>query len=136
MMDSVKGLLAIVWGLEHNGFGRGKNLSEQEANDMKSQIEELHSKQKISDWTKINLVRVIKYCNDIMEQLDNFRCFWCCRTTMRELLQGCDRILQFVVPIVCSFSAQIVTHPTIGCFNFFKSSWLNYYPVTHGRGGI
>jgi len=70
--ERVKELLAIVWGLEHNGFGRGKNLSEQEANDMKSQIEELHTKQKIGNWTKISLVRVIEYCNDIMEQLDNY----------------------------------------------------------------
>ena len=70
--DIVKDLLAIVWGLEHNGFGRGKNLSEDEAKDMKSQIEELHAKQKIDDWTKVNRGRVISYCKNILNELENY----------------------------------------------------------------
>ncbi|MFB2970763.1 GTPase [Aerosakkonema sp. BLCC-F183] len=70
--DSVKNLLAIVWGLEHNGFGRGKNLSEDEAKDMKSQIEELHAKQKIDDWTKVNRGIVINYCKNILNDLENY----------------------------------------------------------------
>lgn len=70
--DCVKELLAIVWGLEHNGFGRGKNLSEQEAKDMKSQIEELHAKQKIDDWTKVNRGRLINYCKNILNELENY----------------------------------------------------------------
>jgi len=70
--DVVKDLLAIVWGLEHNGFGRGKNLSKDEAEDMKSQIEELHDQQKIDDWTRINRGRVINYCQNILDELENY----------------------------------------------------------------
>ena len=70
--DVVTMLLAIVWGLEHNCFGRNKNLSEDKARDMKSQIEELHAKHKIDDWTKVNPVRVINYCKDILNELENY----------------------------------------------------------------
>ncbi len=70
--DNVKKLLAIVWGLEHNGFGRGKDLSEEEAKNMKSQIEELSAKQKIDDWTKVNRRIIIKYCQDILTELENY----------------------------------------------------------------
>ncbi|MEP0854829.1 GTPase domain-containing protein [Trichocoleus sp. DQ-U1] len=70
--DVVKDLLAIVWGLEHNGFGRGKNLSEDEAKAMKSQIKELHAQQKIDDWTKVNRGRVINYCKDNLKELENY----------------------------------------------------------------
>ncbi|MFB2934872.1 hypothetical protein ACE1B6_06300 [Aerosakkonemataceae cyanobacterium BLCC-F154] len=70
--DTVKGLLAIVWGLEHNGFGRGKDLSEDEAKNMKSQVEELHAKQKIDDWNKVNRGRVINYCKEILNDLENY----------------------------------------------------------------
>lgn len=77
--DVVKHLLAIVWGLEHNCFGRDKNLSEDEARAMKSQIEELDAKlqeldakHKIDDWTKVSPVRVINYCKDILNELENY----------------------------------------------------------------
>jgi len=47
-------------------------LSKDEAEDMKSQIEELHDQQKIDDWTRINRGRVINYCQNILDELENY----------------------------------------------------------------
>jgi roadblock/LC7 domain-containing protein len=69
--DIIKECLAIAWGLEHNGFGRGKSLSTDEAKEMKSQIGALFAKQKIDDWTKVNQGKVMNYCKNTLQELEN-----------------------------------------------------------------
>jgi GTPase Era involved in 16S rRNA processing len=68
--DIVKELLAIVWGLEHNCFGRCKSLSTDETKEIKSQIEALFAKQNIDDWRKVNQVNVINFCKNILDELE------------------------------------------------------------------
>ena len=66
----IKQCLAIAWGFDHNGFGRGKTLSTKEAKEIKTQIDHLFAQEKIDDWTKINQMKVINYCQNILQELD------------------------------------------------------------------
>jgi signal recognition particle receptor subunit beta len=74
--DIVKELLAIVWGLDHNGFGRGRSLSREEVEKIKIQIDALFAQQNfaqqnIDDWTKVNQVNVINFCQNLLDELEN-----------------------------------------------------------------
>lgn len=70
--NMIKVCLATAWGLEHNGFGRGKSLSTDETKEMESQISKLFTKQKIDDWTKVNQVNVINFCKNILDELEQY----------------------------------------------------------------
>ncbi|NJL91496.1 MAG: hypothetical protein HC916_18230 [Coleofasciculaceae cyanobacterium SM2_1_6] len=68
----VKDSLAFVWGLEHKGFGRDRDLTEDEIKDMKNLVDELRTESSNYDWTNIDRRKVIDYCKNILEKLKDY----------------------------------------------------------------
>ncbi|MBE9183179.1 glycine zipper family protein [Microcoleus sp. LEGE 07076] len=66
----VKGV-ALIWGSSNNGYGRGKNLTANEAEQIEKQVSQIQNL-----CPQINLARadkntIIKHCEKILDQLEN-----------------------------------------------------------------
>jgi ribosome biogenesis GTPase A len=68
--DWFKGFLATVWGLDHNGFGRNKALSEAEVETLTANINKIYSNLPSQDWATIQHRKIIEYCEKIFTQLE------------------------------------------------------------------
>lgn len=66
----VQQLLAIIWGLSYNGYGRGQELSESEINNLKDDIKNLFSQQNKLNWLKSNHAAMTDFCIKIMDELE------------------------------------------------------------------
>lgn len=69
--DYFKEFLATIWGLDHNGYGRNKALSEEEVKILKTNIENIHCNLSSQDWTTIQYRKIIDRCEKIFTQLEN-----------------------------------------------------------------
>lgn len=58
-------LIAVIWGLSNNGFGRGRKLSQIEIKKLEERIEEFNSLHQKSDWKTLSKNNVIIYCQEI-----------------------------------------------------------------------
>ncbi|MBD2542842.1 GTPase [Planktothricoides raciborskii] len=68
--DCFKSFLATVGGLDHNGFGRNKALSEAEVKTLTANIDKIYSNLPSQDWATIQHRKIIEYCEKVFTQLE------------------------------------------------------------------
>ncbi|MDZ8053976.1 MAG: GTPase [Aulosira sp. ZfuVER01] len=62
-------LIAIIWGLSNNGYGRERKLSQDEMKNIENKILNFASSYQWSDWKTISSGNVISYCEEILDKL-------------------------------------------------------------------
>lgn len=70
IQDHFMYLLAIIWGLEHNCYGRNEKLSEEEVKNMISQLKKSTMNLSNINWKKIKSKEIIDYCHEIFADLE------------------------------------------------------------------
>lgn len=63
--------LAYIWGLSNYGFGRGRDLTQKEIEEIRNNIDNLvKSTQPNTNWLRINKNKLIKLCENILNKLE------------------------------------------------------------------
>ncbi|MBP0032706.1 MAG: hypothetical protein J7524_05990 [Roseofilum sp. Belize BBD 4] len=68
--DCFKMFCSIIWGIQYNGFGRGKDWSEIEIKEMASIIEKITTDLSSMDWTTVNRSDIVKFAELVFSELE------------------------------------------------------------------
>jgi GTP-binding protein EngB required for normal cell division len=66
----VKGL-ALIWGLLNNGYGRGRDLTASEGEQIEKQVSQIQNLGSQINLARANKNTIIKHCEKILDQLEN-----------------------------------------------------------------